>query len=460
MTRHPVARVLPGLAAVLACCAMADEATPAWPCWRGPTGNGVAPAGNPPVQWSETQNVRWKTAIPGAGTSTPVVWGDQVFILTAVPVGKPAAAPAGAAAPSPASAPAAGTPPTGLPSPRKPAGPYDFLVLALDRTTGASRWQTQVCEETPHEGHHLDHGYASASPVTDGQYLIASFGSRGVYGLDLAGKVLWSKRLGQMKTRLGHGEGSSPALHGNTVVVVWDHEGDDFIVALDKATGNELWRRPREEPTGWTTPLILERPGRTEVMVNGTRRIRSYDLATGELLWECGGMTLNAIPSPAVGPDLAYFTSGFQGNALLAIRLGGKGDLTGTPSVVWRHGRGTPYVPSPLLYGDLLYTLAGNNATLSCFDALTGQVHYENQRLPGMKGIYASPVGAADRVYLAGREGKTTVIRRGPTLDILACNALDDRFDASPAVVGEALFLRGHKAVYCLAEGPAAKPGP
>jgi outer membrane protein assembly factor BamB len=441
----------------------AAEAPGFWPRWRGPNDNGVAPAGNPPTQWSETLNVRWKTAIPGLGTSTPIIWGDLVFILTAVPAGPPTTATTTTAAASPAGRPATATtaattaaaPPEAKrgepPNLAKPGEPYEFLVIALDRATGALRWQKQACKEVPHEGHHLDHGFASASPVTDGQHLIASFGSRGVYGYDLEGNLKWEKRLGQMKTRNSFGEGSSPALHGNTVIVVWDHEGDDFIVALDKSTGQELWRRPREEPTNWTTPLVVDHNGRTEVMVNGTQRIRSYDLATGELLWECAGMTLNAIPTPLVGPELAYFTSGFRGSALLAIKLGGKGDLTGTPAIAWQRKGGTPYVPSALLYGDFLYFLADNNALLTCLDAATGKAHFEGQKLPEMKGMYASPVGVAERVYLAGRAGKTTVIRRGPALEILACNTLDDRFDASPAVAGDALFLRGHRSVYCIA---------
>ena len=424
--------------------AAAAEAPAFWPRWRGPTGNGVASAGNPPVQWSETLNVRWKTAIPGAGASTPIIWGDQVFILTAVAAVSPAAGDAATPAPSEANR-------GGRPNIAKPGEPYEFLVIALDRVTGALRWQKQACKEVPHEGHHLDHGFASASPVTDGQHLLVSFGSRGLYCYDLDGNLKWEKRFGQMKTRNSFGEGSSPALYGNTVIVLWDHEGDDFIVALDKTTGNELWRRPREEPTGWTTPFVVERNGRTEVMVNGTQRIRSYDLASGDLLWECSGMTANAIPSPVVGPELAYLTSGFRGSALLAIQLGAKGDLTGTPAVVWRREGGTPYVPSPLLYGELLYILAGNNATLTCLDAATGKVHFEGQKLPDMKGMYASPLGVAERVYLAGREGKTTVIRRATTLEILACNTLADRFDASPAVAGDALFLRGQRSVYCIA---------
>jgi outer membrane protein assembly factor BamB len=437
------------LSVVLATCtlAVAAEAPAFWPRWRGPTGNGVATAGEPPVQWSETLNVRWKTAVPGSGTSTPIIWGDLVFILTAVPAGQPdAAAPAAPATPA---APEANR--GGPPNIVKPGEAYGFLVIALDRATGALRWRQQACAEVPHEGHHPDHGFASASPVTDGQHLLASFGSRGLYCYDLAGNLKWEKRLGQMKTRNSFGEGSSPVLHGNTVIMLWDHEGDDFIVALDKTTGNELWRRPREEPTGWTTPYVVEREGRTEVMVNGTQRIRSYDLASGDLLWECSGMTLNAIPSPVVGPELAYFTSGFRGSALLAIRLGGKGDLTGSAAIAWRREGGTPYVPSPLLYGDLLYILATNSAVLTCLDAATGKVHFEGQKLPEMKDMYASPVGVADRVYLAGREGKTTVLRRGTAFEILACNTLDDRFDASPAVAGDALFLRGHRSVYCIA---------
>ena len=325
--------------------------------------------------------------------------------------------------------------------------------MAFDRANGQVVWNRTVTEEVPHEGHHRDHGFASASPVTDGEVLIASFGSRGIYGLDLAGKVLWEKRLGKMRTRNGFGEGASPALHKDTVVVGWDHEGDDdFVVALDRRTGKELWRTPRSEPTTWSTPVVVERPGRTEVILSATQRIRSYELATGKLLWECGGMTGNVIPTPVVDADTAYLISGFRGAALFAIPLGKNGDLTDGSSFRWRHARGTPYVPSPLLYGGALYFGSGNDATVSRFDAATGKADYETQRVEGVFGLYASLVGAAGRVYVVGRDGKAAVLEHGARFRVLAVNKLDDKIDASPAISGADLFLRGHQHLYCLAE--------
>lgn len=440
-----------------------------WPAWRGPLATGVSPTADPPVEWSETKNVKWKTAVPGRGTSTPVVWKDQVFILTAIPVGGGAeAAPPPAAAARP---PGPGGP-EGAPGRRGQGGPgggpggrgggggmteapgvkQQFVVLSYDRATGAERWRTVVREQLPHEGHHRDHGFASASPVTDGGMLIAHFGSFGTYGLDLAGRKLWETDLGDMNTRNSFGEGSSPALEGDTVVILWDHEGEDFIVALDRKTGKELWRQSRDEPTGWSTPLIVSHGGTKQVVVNGTNKVRAYDLATGALLWEAGGQTVNAIPSPVAAADMVYVTSGFRGNAIQAIRLGGRGDLTGGDRIVWSHNRHTPYVPSPLLYDGLIYLWSGNNAMLSILDARDGARHLEAERLEGLSGVYASPVGAAGRVYLAGRDGGTLVLQRGTKAEVLASNRLDDGFDASPAAAGKELFLRGRQHLYCLAE--------
>ncbi len=432
-----------------------------WPQWRGPLANGVAPGANPPATWSEQQNVKWKLALPGFGTSTPIVWGDQVFVLTAVPVGKPpesaavAAGPA-AEAPAPAEAPRprrGGGGPGGGPRPETPTEPYEFTVLAVDRATGQIRWQRVARTEIPHEGHHRDHGYASFSPVTDGERLYAYFGSRGLHAYDLQGNRQWSVDFGKMRTRSGFGEGGSLALHGDTLVVQWDHEGEDFIVALDKRTGRERWRQSRNEATTWSTPLVVVHEGRPQVIANATGRVRSYDLETGEQLWECGGMTQNVIPTPVADAERVYLLSGFRGSALLAVRLGFKGDLTDSAeAIAWRHQRYTPYVPSPLLYEDRLYFYSGNNAMLSCFEASTGRAWLEAERIPGISGVYASPVGAAGRVYLVGRDGNTVVIRHGAPLEILATNRLDDRFDASAAAVDRELFLRGHRYLYCLAE--------
>lgn len=289
--------------------------------------------------------------------------------------------------------------------------------------------------------------------MTDGEYVFAYCGSRGLYAYDLAGNLKWEKDLGNMQTRSGFGEGSSPALYGDTLVVQWDHEGEDFIVAMDKRTGREIWRRTRDEPTTWSTPLVVEHGGRALVVANGSPRVRAYDLATGEPVWECSGMTQNVIPTPVTDGERVYALSGFRGAALLAIRLGFQEDLTEVPdAIAWRHARNTPYVPSPLLSDRRLYFYSGNTAILSVFDTVTGRPVIEAERLNGLSGVYASPLGAAGRVYLVGRDGNTLVLRHGDTLEVLATNRLDDRFDASPAAVGNMLFLRGHRHLYCLAE--------
>jgi outer membrane protein assembly factor BamB len=399
-----------------------------WPSWRGPLANGVAPDANPPVEWSESKNVRWKVAVPGRGSSSPVIWGDQVFILTAIPAGEATGG-----------------------GEDKPGQKQQFTVLSYDRNTGKELWRHSPRTQVPHEGHHKDHGFASASPVTDGEHLIVSFGSFGLYGYDMKGKLLWEKDLGDMRTRNSFGEGSSPAMSGTTVVVLWDHEGDDFIAAFDKRDGKELWRQKRDEPTGWCTPLVVTHGGKKQVVVNATNKVRSYDLATGEVLWECGGQTANAIPSAVASDERVFVMSGFRGNALKAITLGRTGDLTDTDAVAWSHNKSTPYVPSPLLYGDLLYFVANNNAMLSAFDTKTGKAQFEGERVEGVNGVYASPMGAADRVYLAGRDGNTAVFKRGPKPEIIAKNKLDDGFDASPAAVGNQLFLRGRESLYCIA---------
>jgi outer membrane protein assembly factor BamB len=235
------------------------------------------------------------------------------------------------------------------------------------------------------------------------------------------------------------------------VVVNWDHEGEDFIAAFDKRTGKELWRNKREEATTWSTPLIVVHGGTTQAVVNATTRIRSYELHTGKQVWEAGGMTQNVIPTPVTGFDMVYALSGFRGNALLAIKLGKTGDLTDTDAIAWKHSKSTPYVPSPLLYGERLYFVGGNNAMLSCFNAKTGQAYYEAERLEGMSGVYASPIGASGRVYLPGRDGSVAVLKDSDKFEVLAMNKLDDKFDASAAAVGNQLFLRGHKFLYCIA---------
>ncbi len=454
--------LLPALLASVSCLgagpAAAAPAEQNWPQWRGPLGNGVAPAANPPTTWSETNNVRWKVKLPGKGLATPVIWDNQVFIQTAIPTGKKdetAAAPSDPPPTAPATnATTQATPRRsgGMTPASKPKEAYQFALLCLDRRTGNVLWQKVARDEVPHEGCHATEGsFASASPVTDGQRVFAFFGSRGLHCYDRQGNLQWAKDFGRMRIKMSFGEGSSPALFGRAIVINWDHEGEDFIAALDTETGKELWRQPRDEDTSWATPLIVARGGQTQVVSAATKKIRSYDLATGKLLWECGGLTPNVIPSPVAGDGLLYAMSGFRGSALLAIRLDRSGDLTGTDAIAWSHKKNTPYVPSPLLYEGRLYFFANNNGTLSCFDAKSGRPLIDGERLEALSGVYASPVGAGGRVYLAGRNGATLVLKPADTLDVLATNRLDEKFDASPAAVGRELFLRGHQYLYCIA---------
>ncbi len=415
-----------------------------WGRWRGPQATGVAPYGDPPVEWSESKNIRWKVEIPGEGHSTPIIWGDRVYVQAAIKTDKQ---PAGSKEKTEETR----QRPNWMGGGR-PTHVHKFNILALDRGSGKVVWEHTAREELPHEGAHTRGSLASNSPVTDGEHLFAYFGSRGLYCLDMQGKQKWAKDFGDMRTRLSFGEGSSPVLYDDTIVVNWDHEDESFIVALDKNTGKQLWKVNRDESTSWATPIVVEHNGKPQVITSASKRVRGYDLATGNCLWECGGLTMNVIPSPVWADGVVYAMSGFRGKSLLAIRLGdAKGDITGSKAIVWKHNQGTPYVPSPLLYGDTLYFLDTNNAILSCLDAGGGKEHYSRQRLEGLKGVFASPVGAHDRVYVAGQNGATLVIKRSPKFQVLATNMLDDSFDASPAIVGREMYLRGHKYLYCIA---------
>ncbi len=403
-----------------------------WHQWRGPEATGVSPEGDPPVEWSEDRNIRWKVAIPGKGHASPIVWDQSVFVATAIPTDREDPAEAEGKV--------------------KPTQVVKFDLLALDRRTGKVLWQRTTREQGPHEGTHGSNTWASASPVTDGEHVYVYFGSFGLYCLDMKGNLVWEKDLGDMSVRLKFGEGSSPLLYGNKIVIIWDHQGDSFIVALDKRTGDELWRVPRDEETSWSSPIVVEHGGRRQVITSATNRVRSYDLETGDLLWDGSGVTLNAIPSPVASDGIVFVTSGFRGNVLQAIRIGAaQGDITGSEAIAWELDRDTPYVPSPLLYGDLLYFVKGNKGILSCLNAKTGEAHYGPLRMEGIEGVYASPVGAGDRVYLPSQNGTTLVLRRGPEFEVLARNSLEDGFDASPAVVDKELYLRGRKFLYCVA---------
>ncbi len=231
------------------------------------------------------------------------------------------------------------------------------------------------------------------------------------------------------------------------------HLGQSFIVALDKRTGKELWRTGRDEISSWTTPFVVEHAGTTQVVTNATGRVRSYDVETGELIWESGGTTLNAIPSPVGGDGMVFVTAGFWGSDLKAIRLSSaRGDVTETEALAWRYDRDTPYVPSPLLYENTLYVLKSNSGILTAFESRTGDTLCGPLRLDGVMNVYASPVAAAGRIYIASPDGNTLVREHGLEHEVLSLNTLDDGFDASPAISGEDLFLRGSEYLHHIAE--------
>jgi outer membrane protein assembly factor BamB len=306
-----------------------------------------------------------------------------------------------------------------------------------------------VAEEVPHEGHHPTHSYAAGSPTTDGRHVYASFASFATCCYDMEGKLVWKRDLGRMNTRLGWGEAVTPVVHSDTLILNRDQETSSCVLALNAKTGETRWKVDRDEATTWNTPLIVDHKGRTQVILNGTNRVRSYDLSTGELIWQCGGQTVNPIPSPVVRDGVVICMSGYQGAAALAIPLDASGDITGTNKVIWQVDRGTPYVPSPLLAGERIYFTQGNESILTCVDARTGKPIFQRERLPGLGTLYASPVGAKDRVYFVDRNGVAVVLRQSDKFEVLQTNRLDDHFDASPVVVGRQLFLRG-KNLYCI----------
>jgi outer membrane protein assembly factor BamB len=410
-----------------------------WPQWRGPLANGFAPHANPPVTWSEQENIRWKIALPGKAHSSPVVFGDCVFVMTAVPSGEEQK-PVFDDAP-------------GVHDSVPVTHRFAYIVMAVKRADGRVLWQKVVREEWPHEGGHETGSPASNSPVTDGTRVYAFFGSRGLYCLDMSGEVKWQKDLGRMRTLHAHGEGSSPAIYGDTLIVNWDQEGDSFLYAFDKRTGEQKWRVGRDEKTSWSTPLVIEHDGRPQVVVSATKRVRGYDLTTGAEIWECAGLTDNVVSSPVYTAGLVIAGNSYYQQAMVAIRLAGAhGDITRTDRVAWRLNRLTPYVSSPLVYDDTLYFLRHNQNVLSRLDPSTGRPRGEPLRLEGIGDfIFSSPVAAANKIYVTGRDGVTVVLRADRENAQLAVNRLDDSFSASAALVEGELYLRGERYLYCIA---------
>ena len=419
--------------------AVAQTAELNWTHWRGPNANGTAAASaRPPIHWDMTTNVRWSATLPGEGSSTPIVWNDQIFILSAEATQRKSEKP-------PVMNEASKTIP--------PDVYYRFWITSIDRATGKTHWQKLATEQVPHAGKHTTHTYAAGSPTTDGERLYASFGSQGIYCYSLGGELVWQVDLGDMTTRYGWGEAVTPVLAGDLLIVNWDQEQGSFITALDKRTGKEIWKVDRpKEVTSWNTPLVVEHVGRQLIVVNGTDRVRAYDSKSGAELWSCGGQTVNAIPSPVRFEDTVICMSGYRAALAVAIPIDAKGDITATSQIRWKIEQGTPYVPSPALSGRRLYFTGINADILSCVDAETGKSIADRKRLSGVASLYSSPLVAGGHVYFVGREGTTVVIKDSDSLETVAVNKLSGTMDASPVAVGSDLLLRSWGALYCIGE--------
>ena len=422
-----------------------------WGHWRGASGNGIALNAKPPTEWNATKNVKWKVDLPGLGSSSPVIWDDRIFVTTAVrtdDTGRTGTK----STPSPSGPrgkggrPGGGGSAGGLPN-------LAFKVLCFNRKDGAILWEQTATIATPHQATHSTNGFASASPCTDGQHVFAHFGSRGLFCYSMDGKFVWKREdFGKMETRNDFGEGSSPTLTGDKILVPWDHEGPSALYALDKLTGKTLWKSDRDEPTNWSTPLVVEHDGKKQVVMNGQKFARAYDLETGKELWRCSGQTERPAASAVADKGLVFVGSGFRGSFFGAFHLNGQGDIKGTRNVEWVIDRDTPDVASPLLSSGRLYFYKGKVAQISCVDAATGKPHYMASRVPGLDAIYASPVAANGYVFLTGRNGTTVVIKDADTLEVVSSNSVGETVDATPAPVDNELFIRGESHLFCIAE--------
>ena len=412
-----------------------------WHHWRGPDANGVSTTAKPPLQWSPTNNIQWKTPVEGNGSSTPIIWGNKLFILTAINTGE--------------------VNPT-LPRPEDqpkrvfgithPNTSYEFVVLCLDRYTGKVLWRQTATKLIPHEGAHRDNNFASASPTTDGERLYCWFGSAGLFCYDLDGNKLWERNLGKIKMGASLGEGCSPVVHNGKIVIVRDHSRQSSIEVLNAKNGKLLWMVERHEKNAWATPAIVSHSGKIQVITTASGKVRSYDLNSGKVIWKCAGLTGNAIPCPVIEDDIVYCMTGYKGYSLMAIPLNAKGDITGSDKILWTKRRGTPYVPSPILYDGLLYFTQSNQALLSCVNAKSGKTYIDRTRLKGLTNIYASPVGADDRIYLNDRSGVTLVLKRSRELNVIAKNELGEQIVSSSALAGNQLLIRGRRFLYCISE--------
>jgi outer membrane protein assembly factor BamB len=423
---------------------LAAEPVTNWPQFRGPGAMGVADNPNLPDRWSTSENVAWKTEVPGRGWSSPIVWGDRVFLTTVVSEGEVEAPKKGLY--------------FGGERREIPTATHRWLVLCLDLKTGREIWREEAFRGTPPSPLHVKNTYASETPVTDGERVYVSFGNVGVFCYDFDGHKVWSTNWPAVKTRNGWGSAASPVLHKDRLFVVNDNDDKAFAVALDAKSGRELWRVSRDEKSNWATPYIWQNEKRTELITAGTRKVRSYDL-DGKLLWEFGGMSSIVIPTPFSKFGLLYVCSGYVGDKVrpvFAIKPGASGDISLKPGetnnafIAWYQPLAAPYNPSPLLYGDYFYVLF-DFGFLAGHDARTGRQVYEKQRIrPETTSFTASPWAANGRIFALSEDGDTFVFQAGPEFRLLHKNSLDEMCMATPAIAGDRLLIRTLSKLYCL----------
>lgn len=444
-TTQSVPSALATFALVLAAVAAAAQSSN-WPQWRGPERNGVSKDTGPPSEWAE-ENILWKTLIRGRGHSSPVIWGDRMFLTTdiegdVIP---------GAHEPEHI---------RGGETYRHPASEsadrrHTLEVLALNVDTGELLWSQVAHDGRVFDNRHHRNTYASPSAVTDGEGVYVYFGSQGVFAYDFDGKQRWSVDLGNIAT-WGHGHGTSPLLYRDRLILQIDQdEGDgSFLVALNKNTGEQIWRTPRDTRINYSSPVLREADGKAELIATSYHEVMAYDPDSGEELWTSEGFLGNAVPTPIANGNTVFVASGYPDKLTKAIRLGAPGTAS-TPELLWEYKKGQGYVPSPLLYGDYLY-LVSDKGILTCLDRETGKVVYEGGRLPIPTTVKASPVAWGDKILLGGEDGDFFVIQAGPEYRILSHNTVGEIIVASPAVVGDRLYIRGEQHVFAIGAQRAA----
>jgi outer membrane protein assembly factor BamB len=414
-----------------------------WPQWRGPDGSGISNEKNLPAEWTPTKNIKWKTPIDGRAHSSPIVWGNRIFLTTAV---EGEVVPGAQAVKHTVEGGKEFKHPDSVGADKK----HTFKVISIDRDSGKIVWQATAWEGTPYDNRHRKSSYAASTPATDGKLVYAFFGTEGLYAYDYKGKLAWKADLGKLGT-VGMGTGTSPILFNDLVIVQCDEENGEasFIVAVDKKTGKEAWRTPRKVQVSWSTPLLVKTASRAELITSGTEAVVAYDPATGKELWRHKGVESNAIPSPVANNEMVFLVAGFPAKIAMAIKLGQNGDLTGTPNVPWTYAKGTAYVPSPILYGDYLY-LTTDRGILTCLDAKTGEVKYEGGRIPIPATFTASPVAFEGKILMTSEDGDTFIVKAGPKHEVLGTNSVGEPVYASPAIADGRIFIRGEKNLYCI----------